>query len=213
VELEKFREMVESPNRSKDELLSIRANALSKDAFPHILLAEEVLEQRFPGWRKEPSSRGGSKPTVAMFEGERREFPSQKDAYLWLIERFIARNPKPFVELDWQTLLIAKGPRILYFAKSLRVLFRQRPDLAKDKNKYSRLSNGWYAQLVLNEEQKVEILERIASVSNLRMGVDWDWNGRGLAPDRIDADELFRELSAMSDRAPAADVQDAPRRR
>lgn len=198
MEFEKFREMVETPSRSKDELLSIRANALSKDAFSHILVVEQVLEQRFPGWRNGPSSRGGAKLTVAMFQGEQREFPSQKDAYLWLIERFIARNPKPFVDLDWQTLLIAKGPRILYFAKSLRVLFRQNPDLAKDKNKHSRLSNGWYAQLILNEDQKVEILERIASVSNLRMGVDWDWNGRGLAPGRVDVDDLLRDLQDLA---------------
>lgn len=203
MEFEKFREMVESPNRSREELLAIRANALGKDAFSHILVVEQMLEQRFPGWRNGPSSRGGAKQTVAMFQGEQREFPSQKDAYLWLIERFIARNPKPFVDLDWQTLLIAKGPRILYFAKSVRVLFRQNPDLAKDASKHRRLSNGWYAQLVLNEEQKVEILGRIASVSNLRMGVDWDWNGRGLAPGRVDVNDLLRELQDLAS-GPAA---------
>ena len=203
MELEKFREMVESPSRSKDELLSIRANALSKDAFSHILVVEEVLERRFPGWRKGPNSRGGSKPTVAMFQSQQRDFPSQKEAYLWLIERFIAYNPRPFKDLDWQTRFIAKGPRILYFAKSLRVLFRQNPDLAKDASKHRRLSNGWYAQLILNEEQKVEILERIASVSNLRMGVDWDWNGRGVAPGRVEVDDLLRELQDL-DSGPAA---------
>ena len=203
MEFEKFREMVESPNRSKEELLAIRGNALSKGAFSHILIVEQVLEQRFPGWRETPTKRGGSKPTVAMFQGEQQHLPSEKEAYLWLIECLIAHNPKPFVDLDWQTLFIAKGPRILYFAKSLRVLFRQNPDLAKDKNKHSRLSNGWYAQLILNEDQKVEILERIASVSSLRMGVDWDWNGRGLAPGRVDVDDLLRELQDLAS-GPAA---------
>ncbi len=203
MEFEKFREMVESPSRSKDELLSIRANALSKDGFSHILVVEQVLEQRFPGWCKGPSSRGGSKPTVAMFRGEQQDFPSEKEAYLWLIERFIAHNPKPFMNPDRQTLFIAKGAQVLYFARSLDALFRQTPHLAKDGRKHHRLGNGWYAQLVLNEEQKVEILERIASVSNLRMGVDWDWNGRGVAPGRVDVDDLLRELQDLAS-GPAA---------
>ena len=100
MELEKFREMVEWTNRSKEELLAMRANALRKDAFSHILVVEQVLEQRFPGWRERPTKRGGSKPTVAMFQGEQQDFPSEKEAYLWLIERFIAHNPKPFMNPD-----------------------------------------------------------------------------------------------------------------
>lgn len=194
MDLDKFQEMLDAPGRSKEQLLLILENARNKEAFAHILAVEQVLEQRFPGWRKRPSNRGGARPTVAMFQGEVREFPSQKEAYIWLIERFVANNPSPFVNLNWETVFIVKGQEVLYFAKSLLVLFLQKPHLGEDPNMHHRLSNGWYARLVLNEEQKVEILERIAAVSRFKMGVDWDWNSRGLAPGRLDPDELLREL-------------------
>lgn len=197
MDFEKFQEMLDSPRLSKAELLVIRDNALRKDEFPHLLAVERVLDRRFPDWCKESSGRGGASPTIVSFQGEQREFPSQKLAYIWLVERFIAHNPKPFVDLDWETVYIVKGPSILYFAKSLRTLFKQNPHLADDKNRHHRLTNGWYARLVLNEEQKVEILERLSAVAQLKMGVDWDWNGRGQAPDRLDADDLLRELGEL----------------
>lgn len=46
--------------------------------------------------------------------------------------------------------------------------------------------------------QKVEVLERLAAVPSLKMGVDWDWNGRGLASDRLDADALLQELGGLT---------------
>lgn len=194
MDLERFQEMLDSPSMSREELLTIRANVLRKDEVQHLLAVEQVLSQRFPAWRKEPSGHGGERPTAVSFRGEHREFPSQKQAYIWLVERFIANNPKPFVDLDWETVYIVKGPRILYFAKSLRALFKHNPRLADDKRKHHRLTNGWYAQLYLSENQKLEILERLSAVAQLKMGVEWDWNGRGQAPGRLDADELLREL-------------------
>ena len=197
MDLEKFQEMLDSPSMSREELLAIRANVLRKNDLKHLVAVEQVLGRRFPGWRKGPGGRGGASPTVVSFQGEKRDFPSQKQAYIWLVERFIAYNPKPFVDLDWETVYIVKGPLILYFAKSLRALFKQNPSLASEKSKHHRLTNGWYAQLYLSENQKVEILDRLGSVAHLHLGVDWDWNGRGQAPDRLDADELLRELEGL----------------
>lgn len=200
MDLEKFQEMLDSPGMSREELLAIRANVLRKDDLKHLVAVEQVLDRRFPDRRKGPSGRRGARPTVLSFRGEEREFPSQKQAYIWLVERFIAHNPRPFVDLDWRTVYIVKGPRILYFARSLRALFKQSPRLANDKNKHHRLTNGWYAQLYLSENQKVEILERLGAVAHLKMGVDWDWNGRGLSPVHVDANELLEELMSIAPR-------------
>ena len=200
MDLEKFQEMLDSPSMSREELLAIRANVLRKNDLKHLVAVEQVLGRRFPGWRKGPGGRGGASPTVVSPQGKKRDFPSQKQAYIWLVERFIAHNPKPFIDLDWETVYIVKGPRILYFAKSLRALFKHNPRLADDKRKHHRLTNGWYAQLYLSENQKVEILERLGGVAQFRVGVDWDWNGRGLSPAHVDANELLEELMSIAPR-------------
>jgi hypothetical protein len=202
MDLEAFQQMLDAPNRSQQEFLCILSNARRKNALPQVLLVERALRERYPEQGRTASGRGGSRRTTAMFHSEPHLFPSQKEAYIWLIERFVAFNPKPFVELDWETVYVVKGPRILYFAKSLKALFRQNPHLAERHNRHHRLTNGWYVQLVLNEDQKVEILVRLAALSHQRMGVDWDWNSCGLAPDRLDAEQLLQELASPTTEAP-----------
>lgn len=63
-------------------------------------------------------------------------------------------------------------------------------DFAADTNNWCRLSNGWYAKLVLSEPQKISLLLKFAAVAKLRFGADWDWNSQG------HDDELLKELEA-----------------
>jgi len=128
-----------------------------------------------------------------MFRGNRQHFDTAKDAYVWLIERFTQHYPKPFVELDWETVFVAKGPRALYFAKSLAKLFGAAAHLSEDKNKYTRLTNGWYAKLVLSNKQKLELLMKFSTVAGLRFGSDWDWDFLGQKHPQLNGDELLRE--------------------
>ena len=196
--IDKFLQMLEDPSREKGDLLSMRENAIAKNAIEFIHISERVLDARFPEWRQPVMRRGGSKPTDAMFFGNVMHFDSEKDAYVWLMERFTQRYPKPFETIDWETRFVAKGTRTLYFAKSLKNLFKTSPDLASDPTKYHRLPNGWYAKLVLNEKQKVELLMKFAAVSQLAMGKDWDWNGRAAASPQLSVDDLLRELESAA---------------
>jgi len=195
VNLEQFQAFLSDTRHTKDDLVTMRANVLVKNDVAFVHAAEAALDKRFPTWRSVIARRGGSKPTDVEFLGHKEHCDSEKDAYIWLIERFVQHYPKPFQELDWETLFVAKGPRALYFAKSVRRLFGvDRDDLASDQNKWHRLDNGWYAKLLLSEAQKLTLLHKFGSVAHLRFGVDWDWNGQGRARPQLSGDELLREL-------------------
>jgi hypothetical protein len=144
MDIEQFRQSLTDPKRTKEELLTMRENALRKGR-EFASVAEEVLEQRFPGWNRVKSRHGGATPVDVTFLAQGHHFDTAKEAYIWLIERFIHKYPKPFIDLDWETVFLAKGPRALFFAKSVRKLFGERQHLADDPNKYHRLTNGWFA--------------------------------------------------------------------
>lgn len=195
MDLVRFQTLLDQPEHSKADLVTMRDNALRQNALEHVHAAEETLERRFPGWREVRSRRGGSKATDVEFMGRMEHFDTEKEAYVWLVERFIQHYPKPFVELDWETAFVVKGLRALYFARSLKRLFgEQGQHMAADSNKSCRLNNGWYAKLVLSERQKVLLLMKFAAVAGLRFGIDWDWNWEGRRNPHQSADELLREL-------------------
>ena len=122
---------------------------------------------------------GGPTPTTVVFGGVRHEFPSAKEAYVWLIERFVKTYPKLFIDLNWQTAFVAKGKKRNYFGRSPAKMFHGSPHLAEDSNNYARLLNGWYVNLNLSNAQKRYILFRFAHVANLKHGEDWQWKVSG----------------------------------
>lgn len=197
MDIDRFRALLDDPAKSKQDLMTMRENALRANVIEHVRAAEHALDLRFPSWRTIRSRRGGSKPTDVEFLGKKEHFDSEKEAYVWLIERFLQHYPKPFVELNWETVFVAKGPRALFFAKSLRRLFGKKQHLAEDQNKYHRLTNGWYAKLVLSEPQKLGLLMKFATVAKLSFGADWDWDSRGKNSPHLSADDLFRELDGL----------------
>lgn len=198
MDIERFQAQLDSPRHSQADLVTMRENVLRRNANGHRHAAEVTLDRRFPGWRTVKSRRGGAKATHVEFQGRKEHFDSEKDAYVWLLERFIQHYPKPFVELDRETLYLAKGQRKLYFAKSLQRLFGEDGQhLAADPNMWCRLSNGWYAKLVLSELQKVALLTKFSTLARLRFGADWDWNGEGGALPQQSADELLQELQSI----------------
>ena len=198
MDINRFLELLQDPLKNQSDLVAMRNNALKKNTIEYVHHAEKALDERFPNWRSIRTRRGGSKPTNVMFLGKTNHFPSEKDAYVWLMERFTQHYPQPFETIDWQTRFVAKGARALYFAKSLKNLFHTSPDHAADTNKYHRLTNGWYAKLILSEKQKVELLMKFAAVAKLRMGVDWDWNESAKNAPIISIDELLEELESAA---------------
>lgn len=194
MDIERFRALLEDPSKTQDDLVTMRVNALRINAIAHVHAAEAALDARFPSWRVVRSRRGGAKPTEAMFQGSHRHFDSEKEAYVWLIERFVQHYPRLFDAPDGSTLYVAKGSRTMYFARSLRRLFGAKQHLAADPNKYHRLPNGWYAKLVLSDSQKLSLLSKFATVAGLKFGTDWDWNSLGKNSPDLDADALLQEL-------------------
>jgi hypothetical protein len=191
--IDKFEQLLNDSKKTKEELLTMRANAVSAHRIEHVHLAEKVLDIRFPSWRNvRHSKRGGPKATEAMFRGVSQHFDSEIDAYIWLVEKFIKTNPEPFRTVNWETEFIAQGPRSLYFSRSLARLFKQDSDFGINPSLYRILSNGWYTKAALNPGQKFNILLRMAAVSKLKLGEDWDWNGIGHAPSELDdLEKLF----------------------
>lgn len=194
MDITRFQQLVENPSLTLAQLVTMRTNALSQSAVEHVHLVERALEHRFPGWRTVRTRRGGSNPTEAMFMGKTRRFETQKEAYVWLMERFIQYYPKPFEQIDRQTVFVAAGARTLYFARSLKNLFGTSLADSAEPCKYHRLTNGWYAKVVLSEHQKIELLEKFAAVAGLRIGRDWDWNGRSKVAPFVDVDTLLAKF-------------------
>lgn len=150
-------------------------NAKAKGLREHAAVAKAELDRRFPGWDRVQSRRGGAKPTIAQFLGKEQHCDTSKDAYMWLVERFINRNPKVFDEPSEDTLHVALGKRRNYFGRSVAKLFAGNPELAANASNYVRLSNGWYANVNLNNAQKLDILMRLAALARLKYPEQWDF--------------------------------------
>jgi hypothetical protein len=199
VDIDRFLISLEDSSKTKADLLAMRDNALGKRATKHAALAERVLDKRFPMWRTPRG--GGGRPTEVSFRGHKKQFHNEKEAYFWLIERFIQHNPAPFAAIDWEREFAAKGARTSYFSKSLEGLFKNAPNHASDPNKYYLLKNGWYAKAQLTEKQKVELLFKFARLAQLKFGGDWDWNELAVKSPHQTVEELLQTLSTVLRRA------------
>ncbi len=86
MDLDRFGELVRNSSRTKDELIQMRKIAILKGEVDFAIVAEEVLNERFPTWEK-PRKSSGPTPTTAIFKSETRDFNNGKEAYIWLIEK------------------------------------------------------------------------------------------------------------------------------
>ncbi len=192
MDIDQFKRLVTDYRRTKDELQNMLRNALNKGEpeFAHIV--KDQLNLRFPGWDSARSRKGGATPTKAGFRGIEHRFETAKEAYCWLIEKFIEAHPEPFITMNWETAFIAKGQRRNYFGRNLKTMFHGSPHLADDQNNYKKLANGWYVNLNLKNDQKLDILCKFAAVGKFSFGQDWKWEIEGTTTD--DLDGLFNPL-------------------
>ena len=175
MDLDKFTKLSVASTTSLEDLTTMLQNALRKGAREHAAIAKNALDRRFPGWNVAKSKRGGSKPTVAKFFGSQQQFATSKEAYIWLVERFIAQNPKAFAAPSSGILDVALGKRRNYFGRNLKRMFHASPELAENPSNYVRLSNGWYANVNLNNAEKFRILLGLAAVTRVAYPNQWDW--------------------------------------
>lgn len=179
ISVEKFRARLRS--YSESDLKQTLENCRGKDEYA--LKVKEELNERYPGWDRPKTRRGGNRATMARFRGKEQEFDTARAAYIWLVERFAEVNPTLFTDVRWETTGYVgvgrrRGPDGAarnYFAKSPTKLFRKTPTLADSPSNFYRLTNGWYVNLNLNTRENFEILCRFSSVAGLTHNQDWDW--------------------------------------
>src|ERR1700722_17201281 len=104
-----------------------------------------------------------SKPTTVSFRGTKRNFTTSKEAYIWLIDKFFAAKPN-------LPEIIRHGRGVLYFARTPRELFISAKHLAEDRTHYEPVSGGWFADTVLDNDLKFEILTRLAKAAGFKFG-------------------------------------------
>jgi len=183
MDIDRFKRLVADQRRTKDELKTMLSNALKKDEAEYAHIAKIELDTRFPGWASVRGRRGGATPTFVGFRGSEHRFETAKDAYFWLIQKFTEAHPETFATLNWETVFVAKGKRRNYFGRDLEKMFHESPHLADDQNNYQKLSNGWYANLNLNNDQKFDILCKLAAVGKFDFGREWKWEIEGKSDD------------------------------
>ncbi len=131
-----------------------------------------------------------STPTTATFRGTAKEFFSEKDAYVWMVERFISYKPQLFTHTASDDLKY-----LCYGARGATYFSRSKVELRKPHS----LPNGWYVELNLGNTQKIRNLGRFASAVRLKYEVDWKWdalNRRTKAP--IDVEAILAELDQFA---------------
>ena len=131
------------------------------------------------------------KRTKAHFLKIRREFPSSKEAFVFLIDSFLANRPQLLDKIDWQYQYVAKGRGRLYFARDPKQLFDSSPHLADDSNNYAKTTGGWFANTNLSNSEKESVLHRLAALGGWKYGTDWSFEVvEPGEPKRLSLDDL-----------------------
>lgn len=177
MDIETFTRLVRTKN--KQDVVTMMRNAIGAKNLEFGLIAKEALDTRFPGWDGPSPSDSRGTPTFVRFNKQECEFATAKEAYCWLIERFIEVHPEPFNEINWETYFVGAGRSQLYFARDLKKMFHKSPHLADDHSNYRLLPNGWYINLLLSNERKFLVLCNFAGVAKLKFDVVWYWKVLG----------------------------------
>lgn len=120
IDANEFEKRARNPALTRDQLETLKANALAKCNNEFAAIAIDVLLERFPIAVKKS---GGATPTTAVFVGKTQDFKTGKVAYLWLVERL--RNHRSDLlesQSRWHQRAFVGASR-KYFARSPKELF------------------------------------------------------------------------------------------
>lgn len=171
-----FERRARNPSLSREELETLKVNALEKGNREFAGIVQTVLVERFPATSKKG---GGATPTTAVFLARTEDFPSGRDAYLWLIQRFRKHHPSLLENQERWHQRAFRGVERMYFAKSQEALFPPGSKLASQGGNYAQLTEGWFANTNLNHQQKFGILLRLAGICQLQYPDQWDFQVTG----------------------------------
>ncbi|WP_197343440.1 hypothetical protein [Ralstonia pseudosolanacearum] len=201
MDIERFEKLVRDPKRTRDELESMKENALKKGQTEFAKLANDVLSERFPP--RKTKRGGGATPTTATFRSRSENFDTGKAAYLWLVDRFCDHRPdalERYIALHKRAGSPDQGS---HFARDPDLLFRKGSNRRGDSSNYVCLSSGWYAGTTLSHDSKFAVLMQLSYVSGLEYEVDWDFRVTGATEELkghqqavIKAREFLNELLA-----------------
>ncbi|HOX67497.1 MAG TPA: hypothetical protein PKV56_06490 [Burkholderiaceae bacterium] len=193
---ERFEQFARQPARTREELETMRANALAKGNVELAHIAAEVLAERFPTQTKQ---RSGPTQTTAAFLGRSETFGTGKEAYLWLLERF--RQHQPLIFEAYELLRHKDRSAGTRVAKDPALLFPRGSSRIGNPANYATLTGGWYADTNLNHQDKFSTLVRFAHLAKLEYPEDWDFRVEGGTMELrkqqdlvIQVRELLREL-------------------
>lgn len=170
MDIQRFEQLLHAPKRTRDELETMKINALKKGEVEMAHLAEDVLRERFPLITK----RGvGATPTAAIFRSRQKMFDSGKDAYLWLIEqhqKFDSSAIEKYIALHKKSGSKSGGCR---FARNPRDLYPEGSTSTDNPSRFDKLQGGWHADTTLNHKDKFATLIQLSYVCGLVYQQDW----------------------------------------
>jgi 3-dehydroquinate dehydratase len=166
---------------------------------------KDELDARFPSRDKAQQNHRGAKTTIVHFRGHKEIHKTAREAYVALMEQFIAKNSAPLTDLR-----VTGGRKDVRnnIASKKEHLFLQSPHLLDNQSNWRELKNGWYAITNLNATQNFKILCRYANACGLQHGKDWDFEPFDATEETSDArrreqlnqemmDKVFADLDAM----------------
>lgn len=189
--IEKFEQLAKNSIRTQKELINLMNNALNNGHREHANIVKDQLDKRFPNWNS-PKKVGGPTPTTAIFCGDRMDFKSGKEAYIWLIEKLIAVKPNIFSSQEKWHARVFKGSKRYYFAKEPNGLFPENIDLAESAANVEKLSSGWFANINLSHNEKFKILIGLAAICGFHYPSDIDFIVTGSSKSLIESQEMVR---------------------
>lgn len=110
-------------------------------------------------------------PITVSFRGEGKERKKDaKEAYMYLISRFLQAKPDIF------NLYTRHGDKRLDFAHSPEALFPASRHFAKRTGAWGHIrGTNWYANTHTHTAEKVARLEKLAEIGGFIRGTDWTW--------------------------------------
>lgn len=185
MEIGKFKEKLS--RYDKDDLIKVLLNVRVKRNVPYEDMVLAELDSRFPGWHivKRGKSGGRTYNRATVF-GETKEFETAKDGFVWLITKFVSKDPSIFDSPNSKLVRVAVGRGRNYFARSPEKLFPKSPHLAENSSSYEKLPNGWYANVNMSNAEKFRILSLLAWATKLEFEKDWNWEVIGSTKALVD---------------------------
>jgi hypothetical protein len=197
IDIATFRKRAENPALDKSQLQALRENAARSGGEEYASIVDEVLARRFPPTRV---TAGSGTPTTVTFLSAVNHFDTGKEAYLWLIEQL--RRARPDLLENYETSKSRKenaGSR--FSTRKSAILPKDSKRLAKLDDYATPISDGWYADVNLDHDQKFSILVRLAGLCGLQFGKDWDFAVTGATRDlaehqriQLQVHEILKEL-------------------